>query len=122
MSINIISQENNNNMTDLYTLIAGKVSSMVGGLFGGFAILTFIKPKTISEAFLRGSLSTGSAMVFAGPILRHINLEDNWETQLMSGFVVGFFAYSILGMIANFLAKNQNKDIVTVVKDIKNND
>lgn len=106
-------------MTDLYAAIAGKVSSMVGGLFGGFAILTFIKPKTVSEAFLRGSLSTGSAMVFAGPILKYINLDDNWETRLMSGFIVGFFAYSILGMIANFLAKNQNKDIVTVVKDIK---
>ena len=106
-------------MADLSSVLTEKISSMVGGLFGGSAILTFIKPKTISEAFLRGSLSTGSAMVFAGPILRYISIEDNWETRLMSGFIVGFFAYSILGMIANFLAKNQNKDIVTVVKDIK---
>lgn len=106
-------------MADFNSLLAEKVSSMVGGLFGGLAILTLIKPKTISEAFLRGSLSTGSAMVFAGPILRYISIDDNWETRLMSGFIVGFFAYSLLGMIANFLAKNEDKDIVTVVKEIK---
>lgn len=106
-------------MYDLSPMIANKISSMIGGLFGGSAILTLIKPKTISEAFLRGSFSTGSAMIFATPILRYLNWEDNWETQLMAGFIVGFFAYSILGMIANFLAKNHNNDIVTVVKDMK---
>jgi len=106
-------------MTDLVAALTGKIASMIGGLFGGFAILTFIKPKTIGEAFLRGSLSTGSAMVFANPAVKYLNIEDNWETHLMCGFVVGFFAYSILGMVANFLAKNQSKDIVEVVKDIK---
>lgn len=97
----------------------GKIASMVGGLFGGLAILTFIKPKTIGEAFLRGALSTGSAMIFAGPLLTYISIDNNWENQTMAGFVIGFIAYSVLGMTANFLIKNQNKDIVEAVKEFK---
>lgn len=106
-------------MTELSGAAGGKIAAMMGGLFGGLAILTFIKPKTIGEAFLRGSLSTGSATIFANPLVGLANLDQNWETQLMAGSVVGFIAYSVLGMIANFLIKNQNKDIVEAVKDIK---
>ncbi len=99
--------------------IVAKLASMIGGFFGGAAILTFIKPKTIGEAFVRGGVSVGSAIIFAGPALKWMDMSSNWETELMSGFVVGFLAYSILGMIANFLKKNQNKDIVEAVKEIK---
>jgi len=96
-----------------------KLASMIGGFFGGAAILTLIRPLTIGEAFMRGALSTGSAIIFATPLLHWINLDNNWENQLMSGFAVGFFAYSVLGMIANFLVKNQHKDIVEAIKEIK---
>jgi hypothetical protein len=106
-------------MTEISTVITSKVAAMIGGLFGGAAILTFIKPKTIGEAFLRGSLSTGSATIFTGPAVHYLNLDHNWENELMSGFVIGFLAYSVLGMVANFLKKNQHKDIVEAVKDIK---
>jgi hypothetical protein len=99
--------------------LSAKVASMVGGLFGGFAILTFIKPKTIGEAFMRGGMSVGSSMVFTQPLLDIAGISNNWETQLMGGFCVGFLAYTVLGMIANFLQKNQHKDIVEVVKDVK---
>lgn len=96
-----------------------KIASAIGGLLGGGAILTYIRPKTVGEAFMRGGLSVGSAMVFTMPLLQWIGLDNNWENQLMGGFVIGFLAYSILGMIANFLLKNSNKDIVEIVKDIK---
>jgi uncharacterized protein YoaH (UPF0181 family) len=92
---------------------------MIGGLFGGFAILTFIRPKTIGEAFMRGGMSVGSAIVFAQPLLEVLGLSNNWETQMMAGFCVGFLSYTVLGMIANFLRKNQNKDIVQAAKDVK---
>lgn len=106
-------------MADPASYLTAKVASMIGGLFGGFAILTFIKPKNISEAFIRGGVSVGSAMVFGQPLLTIMEISNNWETQLMSGFCVGFLSYTVLGMIANFLQKNQNKDIVQVVKDVK---
>lgn len=106
-------------MGDPTGYLTAKVASMIGGLFGGFAILTFIKPKTIGEAFMRGGMSVGSAMVFAQPLLVMADINSNWETQLMSGFCVGFLAYTVLGMIANFMIKNQDKDIVQVVKEVK---
>lgn len=106
-------------MSDISGVLTGKLASMIGGLLGGAAILTFIRPKTIGEAFLRGALSTGSAIIFSSPILYNLNMQLNWENEIMIGFFVGFMAYSILGMIANFLQKNQDKTIVEAVKDIK---
>lgn len=99
--------------------LLAKLASMIGGMFGGGAILTLIRPKSVGEAFMRGGFSVGSATVFAVPVLTWANMENNWENQLMAGFVVGFLAYSILGMVANFLVKNQNKDIIEAVKEIK---
>lgn len=96
-----------------------KVAAAVGGFFGGSAILTYIRPKTISEAFTRGATSVGSAVVFSAPLLRFAGIEDTWETQLMAGFCVGFIAYSLLGMIANFLSKNHDKDIKEVYDDLR---
>lgn len=104
-------------MGDPATYISAKLASMIGGLFGGFAILTYIKPQSIREAFMRGGCSVGSAMVFGQPILIVLGIPNNWETQLMSGFCVGFLAYTILGMIANYIKKHHDKDIVEAVKD-----
>lgn len=100
--------------------VYAKVAAAVGGFFGGAAILAHIRPQTISEAFTRGATSVGSAAVFASPLLKIAGLEDTWETQLMSGFCIGFLAYSILGMVANFLRKNQDKDIKQIYDDLRN--
>lgn len=106
-------------MGDPGTYLTTKIASMLGGLFGGAAILTFIKPKTVGEAFTRGGVSVGSAIVFAGPLLNILEMRDNWEGQMMAGFCIGFVSYSILGMVANFLEKNQSKDIIEVISDVK---
>jgi hypothetical protein len=99
--------------------LTAKLASMIGGFFGGAAILTFIRPRSVGEAFVRGGVSVGSATIFGSPLLDWAGMSNNWETQLMAGFIIGFVAYSVLGMIANFLIKNQNKDIVEAVKEIK---
>jgi len=99
--------------------ISAKIASMIGGFFGGATILTFIKPKTIGEAFIRGGVSVGTAIIFSSSVLELIGLSDSIENYGVSGFCVGFFSYSILGMIANFLHKHQHSDIVEVVNDIR---
>lgn len=106
-------------MSDPSGFLMTKLASMIGGLLGGAAILTYIRPSSIGEAFMRGGMSVGSAIVFAVPVIDKLNLANNWENQLMAGFCIGFMAYSILGMIANFLHKNKNKDIVEAIKEIK---
>lgn len=106
-------------MTDPTGFFTSKIASMVGGLFGGAAILTFIKPKNVNEAFTRGGISAGSAIIFGVPILEAMSMSTTWEFQLMAGFCVGFVAYSILGMVANFLAKNEKRDVVEVIQEIR---
>lgn len=99
--------------------LLAKISSMLGGFFGGAAILSFIVPKTVGEAFMRGAISTGSAIVFSSPILTWLHMPATWDNEMMAGFAIGFLAYSVLGMVANLLIKYQNKDIVEAIKDIK---
>ena len=66
-------------MTDPTTgYFSAKIASMVGGLFGGAAILTFIRPKTVGEAFTRGGVSVGSAIIFSVPLLRYFDMGLDW--------------------------------------------
>lgn len=106
-------------MSDPASYVTAKIAAAIGGFFGGAAIMTWIKPKSISEAFIRGGVSVGSAIIFAGPILTHLGSASDWELQLMVGACIGFIAYSVLGMIANFLLRRQNKDIKEVVEEVK---
>lgn len=99
--------------------ILAKLASMIGGFFGGAAILTFIRPQTIGEAFIRGGVSTGSAVIFSAPLIDWMQISNNWENQLMVGFVIGFVAYSVLGMVANFLIKHKNGTIIDAANDLR---
>lgn len=105
-------------MADPASYLSAKIAAMIGGFFGGAAILTFIRPKTVGEAFIRGGVSVGSAIIFSTPLLKLIGLSQDWEGQLMSGFCVGFLAYSMLGMIANFLMRSKDESIVDVISQI----
>jgi hypothetical protein len=106
-------------MSDPTSFIVAKIAAAIGGFFGGAAILTFIRPKTIAEAFMRGGFSVGAAMIFADPIIKYLGLIHDWEMQLMIGACVGFLAYSVLGMIANFLISHKESDIFEVIDTIK---
>lgn len=101
------------------SFIATKLASMIGGLFGGAAILTFIKPQTVGEAFMRGGVSVGSATLLSTPILKILDLPIDWDYQILAGFVCGFVAYSVLGMIANFLIQHKDSTIVEVAHELK---
>lgn len=98
---------------------SAKLAAMVGGLFGGAAILTFIKPKSVGEAFMRGGVSVGSAIIFASPLLRYFDFADTWDYQAIAGFVCGFFAYSLLGMVANLLIKHKDSTILDFANDVR---
>jgi hypothetical protein len=108
-----------NIMTDPSGYITAKLAAMIGGFIGGSTILTFIRPKTIGEAFMRGGTSVGSSMIFSTPLLHALGWPTDWETQLMAGFCIGFVSYSILGMVANFFIKKKDNDIVEVVTDLR---
>lgn len=96
--------------------LTDKLTSAVAGLMGGASIMSYIRPKTIGEAFARGGTSTGAAIIFAGPILHALRLPTGWEMQMVSGFVIGFTAYSLLGAVANFLDRHKDSDITEMVR------
>ena len=100
-----------------------QISSFIGGILGGLSILSYIPPKDTKEAFMRGGVSVGFALMFAQPILLSIGLEikpsDLWMYELGISFLCGFIGYSVMNWVANFLAKNQNKDIMEVGRELK---
>jgi len=104
--------------------ISAKISSFIGGILGGLSILSYIPPKDTKEAFMRGGVSVGFALMFAQPILLQVGLEvkpnELWMYELGIAFLCGFVGYSVMNWVANFLAKNQDKDILEVGRDIKN--
>lgn len=106
-------------MADPTAYVAAKISAAVGGLFGGLALMSYMTPKTIKEAFVRGGVSVGCAIVFAGPAVKYIGLTDDWEIQLMSGAICGFLGFAIMGAVANFLIKHNDKDIFELAKTVK---
>jgi hypothetical protein len=99
---------------------SAKVFSGIGGLMGGFSLLAFVKPKGVVDAVLHGGVSTGCAIIFAGPVIRYFNaLPDDWEFQMMAGFLIGFCAWFLMSAIANFFIKNEGKDILEVAAETK---
>jgi hypothetical protein len=102
-------------MADPASFVTAKIASAIGGFFGGASLMSFIRPQTIGEAFARGGISTGAAIIFAGPSLDLIGARVDWEWQLMAGGVVGFVAYSVMGAVANFMVKHREADIVELV-------
>lgn len=96
--------------------ITHKVTAALGGLIGGASMMSYIRPASIGEAFARGGTSTGAAIIFAGPALHALRLPEGWEMQLVSGFVIGFIAYSLLGAVARFLHRHKESDIVEIVQ------
>lgn len=106
-------------MSDPSAYLTSKIASAVGGLFGGAGMMSFIKPRSVSEAFTRGGISTGSAIIFAAPSLKLLGLGGDWEMQLMAGAIIGFVAYSLLGAVANFFETNKHADIVELLKKAK---
>ena len=109
--------------SEMLEWITAKISSFIGGILGGLSILSYIPPKDTKEAFMRGGVSVGFALMLAQPVLLQLGLtiepSNFWMYELGIAFLCGFVGYSVMNWVANFLAKNQHKDILEVGRDIK---
>lgn len=106
-------------MAEPGSYLTAKIASAIGGLLGGATLMFYIKPKSIGEAFIRGGISVGSAIIFAAPLAESVGMTASWESHLMSGSIVGFCAYFVLGMMANFFVKYQKKTPVDVINEAR---
>lgn len=98
-----------------------KIISGLGGLLGGLALFAFWRPLNMLDACIRSGISTGSAIIFAIPVLEFFELSLNMHMILVAGAVIGFFSWSILSMVARTLKRydRENKEIMSAIDDLK---
>lgn len=108
-------------MAEPSSYLLAKLAAGIGGLFGGLTLMTYIKPRTITDAALRGGISTGTGIIFASPILIYLQMRTDWEMQLMAGGIIGFVSWSLLSMVARLFQKadSNNEDIIDFVRNTK---
>lgn len=90
--------------------LTAKIMAGVGGLLGGMTLMAFMKPKTILDATLRGGISTGTGIIFAGPILEWFAMTTTLQMILMFGFIIGFLSWGTLSLIAQIFINAQKKE------------
>jgi hypothetical protein len=56
------------------------------------------------------------------PVLEMLELRVDMDLALVSGAIIGFFAWSILSMVARMLKRfdREDKDILEAIQEIKN--
>jgi len=98
-----------------------KIASGVGGMLGGLAMFAFWRPMNMLDACIRSSISTGSAVIFAMPVLEFLELRVDMDLALLSGAIIGFFAWSILSMVARMLKRfdREEKDLIDAIKEVR---
>jgi hypothetical protein len=97
--------------------LTAKIMAGLGGLFGGLTLMAFMRPRTILDATLRGGISTGTGIIFAGPIIEWLGMNTSIDINLMVGFIIGFLAWGVLSLIAQIFinAKKNQHDLIDVV-------
>ena len=99
---------------------AVKAAAGIGGLFGGLAIFTFLKPHNLRDAAIRGGVSTGSAIIGSAPLTRYLGMDPyDWEFSLTMGAAIGFCSWFVLSAVGNYFKKHEGEDIMEVVKSVK---
>jgi hypothetical protein len=106
------------------TFIGAKIASACGGLFGGLAVMAYMKPISILDASIRGGISTGAAIIGATLLMDIAHWPDIIEYHAIAGAVIGFSAWSVLGAFARvFIKVEKNKlDAIEVVSAMNNLD
>ena len=104
------------------TFIGSKIAAACGGLFGGLAIMAFMKPTTLLDATIRGGISTGAAIIGSTLMIDTMNWSNNVEYHAVAGAMIGFCAWGVLGMFASlFIKAEKNKlDVIQVATAINN--
>ena len=104
------------------TLIGAKIAAACGGLFGGLAVMAFMKPSTLLDATIRGGISTGTAIIGSTLMIDAMEWSNIIEYHAISGAIIGFCAWGVLGMCARvFIKVEKNKlDVIQIATAINN--
>lgn len=89
----------------------------LGGLIGGLVLMSYIKPRSILDATLRGGISTGTGIIFSPPLVDWLDATQTMDVYLMFGFVIGFVSWGVLSLVARIFsnAERNKEDLIDVV-------
>jgi hypothetical protein len=109
-------------MSATATFIGAKIAAAVGGLFGGLTIMAFMKPKTLTEATIRGGVSTGTGIIGSTLMIDTMGWSNAPEYHAIAGAIIGFSAWGVLGLFARFFIKTEKNglDVIQVATAINN--
>ncbi len=103
-----------------------KLLYALGGIFGGLFMGMLWRPaqmsnyKPLAAGAIIGGLSAGAAVAFGGLIAQAMGLDARGADVAMAvGTGVGLVALGVVGWMANFFNRRQNKDILEVVSEVK---
>jgi hypothetical protein len=92
----------------------------LGSFLGGSVLMAFVKPNSVPEALIRSFVTAVIGLVFTPIALEKTGMmPDKAEHIIAVAFCVGFLGWSLLGAMANFLRKQQDKDIFEVIDEVK---
>ena len=97
------------------------IISALAAFAGGAALMAFVKPDSMPELFIRCIVTAVMGIIFAPIITERLpffQLENPHHVSAVA-FIIGFLGWTLLGTTANFLRKQQNKDIFQVVQSVK---
>lgn len=102
------------------TFLGAKIAAAIGGLFGGLAVMAYMKPTTFLDATIRGGISTGSAIIGSTLLIDALDWSKTVEYHLAAGAIIGFFAWAVLSMFGRFFVKAEKTqiDIVDVAASL----
>ena len=101
-------------------LSTSSLVAALGSFLGGSVLMAFVKPNSISEAIIRSFVTAVIGLIFTPVAIEKIGMNPEKAEHIISvAFCVGFLGWSLLGATANFLRKQQDKDIFEVINEVK---
>jgi drug/metabolite transporter (DMT)-like permease len=102
-----------------------KIIGAIAGFFGGVSLAFFWRPKALMgygmlvAGAIIGAISVAASFVFSGIIVKSLGFEDDVDMILAIGYFVGMIATVMIMWIANFIKAREDKDIMQIAKEIK---
>lgn len=103
------------------TRLLQRLIGATGGFLGGTSLMMIVTPNSFGDVFSRIIVSTLSAMMLCGFVTEKLGMNvDDSETLMGVSFCIGFLAWNILGAVALYFSRRENKDVGELIKEVKN--
>jgi|688.fasta_scaffold927736_2 hypothetical protein len=103
-----------------------KLIYAVTACFGAFGLAAFWTPNhlqthsKLAQGCIIGGIAVGSSIALGGFLLLKLGLNPEQTDNVTAvGFLVGVSSVAILNFLGNFFDKREEKDIIEIVKEVK---